>query len=111
MRPISREVLARDAAAKMAAIAMPVGDCAGNGKRWSQLERQHRHARGAAAKRVVEEVRGEFCSGCPALLACGQWAKTQEYTGLAAGAAYERGQRKESTWAVPVGGRVRKVAS
>lgn len=112
MRPLSREMLAREAAARLAVSLMAEGVCSGQGKAWSGLEKQHRRARTAAeARRVVDEIRRDFCGGCPALLGCGQWAQVQQYTGLAAGAAYEAGERKEAAWMVgPPGGRRRRAS-
>ncbi len=111
MRPLSREVLARDAAARLAASSMEPGFCAGQGDRWTDLETRHRLARAGQARAVIEEVRREFCDGCPALQGCADWARAQEYTGLAAGAAYEEGQRQKTTWSVPRAGRGGRRAS
>lgn len=108
MRPLSREVLARDAASRLAAASMPEGACAGQGQKWTELERQHRRSRAAQAHDVIEEIRRDFCDGCPARTGCAQWATVQQYTGLAAGAAYEQGERQEQTWSVP---RARRKAS
>ncbi len=108
VRPMSRETLARDAASRLAVSGMPDGACAGQGRTWSSLEREHRRARTEVATRaVLEEVRRDFCGNCPALLACGQWAQVQAYTGLAAGTAYEEGKRKDATWVVGPPGRRR----
>lgn len=93
MRPVSREVLARQEAAKLAAVSIPVGECAGRGNRITELEAAHRRGGAAGALGAVSQLREEFCHGCPALLACGKWAAVQEYTGLAAGAAYLDGER------------------
>jgi hypothetical protein len=106
VRPMSRETLARDAALRLAVSDIPIGACAGQGRTWSSLEHEHRQARTESATRaLIEGVRRDFCDTCPALLACGQWAQVQAYTGLAAGAAYEKGKRKEATWVVGPGRR------
>jgi hypothetical protein len=111
MRPLSRETLAREAAARLAVSRLAEGGCAGQGTTWSELEQRHRRARTeTAAREVVDEIRHDFCGGCPALLGCGQWAQVQRYTGLAAGAAYEAGVRKEATWAVGPPGRRRRAS-
>lgn len=111
MRPLSREVLARNAASRMVAATMPVGECVGRGAQWSELERRHRRSGQEGAAAVIEEIRSDFCHSCPALLGCAQWASVQEYTGLAAGAAYELGQRQSVTWSVPRSGGSRRKAS
>lgn len=112
MRPMSREVLARDAAAKLTASGMPAGTCSSRGRLWALLERTHRRAsRPAEAHEVIVTIREEFCGQCPARLACHNLATTSKYTGLAAGAAYEVGERQSSTWTVPRAGRSRARAS
>lgn len=111
MRPQSREVLARDAASRMVAATMPEGACAGQGEKWTQLEQQHRRSGAGKAQAVVEQIRRDFCDGCPARVGCAQWASVQEYTGLAAGAAYELGERQDPAWSVPRSGRSRRKAS
>jgi hypothetical protein len=105
MRPMSREVLARDAASRVAASTMPEGRCAGQGDRWTQLEQRHRRAGAEKAQDVIEEISRDFCHGCPARVGCAQWASVQQYTGLAAGAAYEEGERQDPVWSVPRSGR------
>lgn len=109
---MSREVLAREAAAKAAASDLPAGPCAGHSLLWTVLERAHRQARTAEeSKDVVDAARREFCSRCPALMRCGVLAETQKYTGLAAGAAYEAGVRQAPNWIAPKAGARRKAAS
>jgi hypothetical protein len=109
MRGVSRQVLARAAAA-----ALVEGDCAGRGIWWARMEATHRAAPDpATAEAVLEEVRRQACSGCPARMACAIWAQTEKYDGIAAGSAYERGVRKPLGW-VPrrkPGRRSRRVAS
>jgi hypothetical protein len=104
--------LAREAASRLAVSQLADGGaCAGQGSTWSALESRHRRARTeAAAREVVDVIRREFCTGCPALLGCGQWAQVQLYTGLAAGAPYEAGERKPATWVVRPSGRRRRVS-
>jgi hypothetical protein len=110
VRPLSRETLARDAASKMAAAGLAEGACSGQGTRWSELERRHRRSsRPGQARAVIEEIRREFCGGCPALVGCGYWAEVQLYTGLAAGAAYEAGRRQQPAWTAPRAGRQRRA--
>ncbi|MCM0621789.1 hypothetical protein [Nocardioides bruguierae] len=110
MRPISREVLARNEAAKLAAAELPDGACTRRGRLWSVLERAHRRASTPEeAAQVVAAAREEFCAGCPALMACHRLAEVGTYTGLAAGAAYENGERQKDTWTAPKAGRQRKT--
>jgi hypothetical protein len=110
VRPISRQVLARNEAARLAAAALPNGACVGRGRLWSVLERAHRQATTAEdAAEIVAATREEFCAGCPALLGCHRLAEVGTYTGLAAGAAYENGERQKDTWTAPKGGRQRKT--
>lgn len=97
MRPISVEVIARDAAAHLARAS--TANCVGAARRWDELEASHRRTRtpqGAAS--VVAEMAEEFCNDCPALMVCRRWAEAQQYTGLAAGAAYEDGLRMPPGW-------------
>jgi hypothetical protein len=108
---MSREVLARDAAVKMAAAGMPNAACTRRGRLWSVLERAHRRASTPEeAKEVIAAIREEFCGGCHALVGCHQLARVGEYTGLAAGAAYENGERQEPTWTAPKAGRAARAA-
>jgi hypothetical protein len=108
---MSREVLARDAAVKMAAAGMPNGACTRRGRLWSVLERAHRRASTPdEAKDVIAAIREEFCGGCHALVGCHHLAQVGEYTGLAAGAAYENGERQDATWTAPKAGRARRGA-
>lgn len=103
---MSNAVLARDAARKMTAAAMPQGDCVRRGRLWRALEFAHRKATAPEdAGNVIAAIQEEFCGGCPARLACHNLAQLSQYTGLAAGAAYEKGQRKEATWVAPKAGR------
>lgn len=109
MRPMSRAVLAREEASKVAAAEMPNGPCAGRGALWGVLEMAHRRARTPdEAESVIRAVRQEFCGRCPALMRCGRLAETQQYTGLAAAAAYEEGERQAPDWVPPRAGAQRK---
>lgn len=112
MRPMSREVLAREEASKLAAAEMPDGPCAGRAALWSVLEMAHRRSRTPdEAESVIRAVRQEFCGHCPAFMRCGRLAETQQYTGLAAAAAYEEGKRKPIDWVPPRAGARGKKAS
>ena len=73
--------------------------CSGHGEIWSELESRHRRAgTGSAGRVLVEQIRENFCIGCPVLLSCARWAQEIGYTGLAAGFPYSEGERQESTW-------------
>lgn len=104
MRPLSRDVLAREEASRLTATRLlDAGGaaCEGRGSTWSELEQRHRSLRTETeARALIEEIRAEFCGGCPLRLGCAQLAQTQEYTGLAAGAAYEKGARMDASWVV-----------
>ncbi|MFE6508082.1 hypothetical protein ACFVBP_10465 [Nocardioides sp. NPDC057764] len=103
---MSSSVLARDAARKMTAAAMPQGDCVRRGRLWRALEFAHRKAtQPEDASNVIAAIQEEYCGNCPARLACHNLAQLSQYTGLAAGAAYEKGQRKEANWVAPKAGR------
>ena len=109
---MSRTALARDAVVKMTVSEMPNGACTRRGRLWSVLERAHRRASGPdEAREVITAVREEFCGGCPARLACHNLASVGQYTGLAAGAAYENGVRQDATWTAPKAGRSGRTAS
>ena len=114
MRPLSREVLARENAARLTATRLlDTGGaaCEGHGATWSELEQRHRTVcTEAEARELIEEIRTRFCGGCPLRLGCAQWAQTQEYTGLAAGAAYEKGTRMDASWVVRPGRRRRRAS-
>lgn len=112
MRPMSTQTLAREAAVKLAASTMPDGGCTRRARLWSVLERAHRAARRPEdAAEVIGAIREEFCGECPARLACHQLAADGDYTGLAAGAAYEKGERKKSTWTVTTDSKKRRAAA
>ncbi|MDP3889835.1 hypothetical protein [Nocardioides sp.] len=109
---MSRETLARDAAVKLTVAGLPAGACTRRGRLWSVLEKAHRRATNPAeSQEVIAAIREEFCDGCPALLGCHKLATVGEYTGLAAGAAYEEGQRQEAHWTAPKPGPRRREAS
>lgn len=108
MRGISRRVLARDAAARVEDAR-----CAGLPLMWSALESQHSQAATPEeAAAIVDQASTIACDGCPAFMACAAWARVENYSGLAAGAAYESGERRPADWvALKKTGRPAKVAS
>lgn len=102
MRPVSRAVLAREAAARNAAANMPDAACLGRADRWNELEAQYRRTpRSDGVRKVLEQTRREFCHACPALQGCAEWAQIEAYTGLAAGTAYLNGERQDARWLAP----------
>lgn len=95
-----RAVLAADAAARIAGA-----HCKERTEDWNELERAHNAApTSRESSEVVADV-VQICEGCPALAACAQWARTDEYSGLAAGAAYHRGERMSPRWVSQRSGR------
>ena len=73
--------------------------CSGRGEAWSTLEaRHHRAQNGWTGRALVQLMREQYCTDCPALLWCARWATETGYTGLAAGFPYVGGERQESTW-------------
>ena len=92
MRPISVEVLARNETASLAAAKFAGANCAGRGADFDYLESQ------SIRRWVIDTLRTEFCDTCPLLAngGCDRWAVAQRYTGLAAGAAYVNGIRKDA---------------
>lgn len=93
MRPISRVVVARDAAWRITGAA-----CGGQDRVWSALEAAHADASTPAESGQTVAAARRWCDQCPAAEACALWAALEQYTGLAAGAAYENGQRRPATW-------------
>lgn len=96
MRPMSQVVLARQASWHLADA-----NCAGAAGQWAQWEAQHMRA--STRRRAAAAVRdaAALCRDCPALAACADWAETEQYTGLAAGAVYENGRRRSDGWVAP----------
>jgi hypothetical protein len=94
MKQLSRSIIAADAASRIAEA-----NCRDAGPTWNTLEAQHEEAHfPKESADIVADARENFCTGCPAFQACDQWAKAEKYTGLAAGAAFLRGERKPDTW-------------
>lgn len=94
MKRQSRDVLAADAASRIVDA-----NCGDESEAWNALEARHEEANfPPPSAAVVDDARKRFCDGCPAFAACAQWAEAEQYTGLAAGAAYLRGERKPARW-------------
>lgn len=96
-RGISRRVLARHAADQEHRRAA----CKGEWRLWDEAEKAHQLSRTRDEAAAAAAPAMALCAQCPVLDACAEWAKTDEYTGLAAGAAWVEG-----AWRDP--GRVRK---
>lgn len=107
MRPMSRSALARHEAATLAARHRgQEGGCGIGGKTLRVLERAHRRTTDPVeAAQIIEALRDDFCARCPLLVGCADWARVEKYTGLAAGAAYEKGVAQPPEWTVPKPGR------
>jgi len=93
MKGIDREVLARDAAARLYAAA-----CKESRKVWDEQERIHAEARSQAIARRAARPLLRICAGCPIITECRAWAETDRYTGIAAGAAWVNGVEKATHW-------------
>lgn len=90
MRGISREVLARDLAARLVRA-----NCRGQGGLWTDTERQWLEASSRKVAARVAAPALELCSDCPVLEMCARWAATDRYTGLAAGTMWRHGRSRE----------------
>lgn len=94
MKRQSRNILAADATSRI-----NDANCRDESGAWNALEARHEEVNfPPSSAEVVAAARKRFCDGCPAFTACAQWAEAEQYTGLAAGAAYLRGERKPATW-------------
>lgn len=90
---INRDVLARDAAARLERAA-----CREQQALWDAQECAHE-----AAETSIEAVRAAepalaVCAGCPIPQLCAAWAEVDEYTGLAAGQAWVNGKARPVHW-------------
>lgn len=84
-----REVLARDAAARLGPAI-----CRGQRDLWNACERAYLEAENPAAAGQVADGALLLCDECPVLDWCAAWAAVDRYTGLAAGAAWTNGRRR-----------------
>jgi len=90
---ISREVLARDAAARLDLAA-----CKHHQDLWNEQERDHANAGTQAVARRAALPLLAVCTGCRAITECRAWAKIDDYTGIAAGTAWVNGLEKPTHW-------------
>jgi hypothetical protein len=81
--------------ARIASAEVEPAQCKGRGKWWTRKEAEHAAAvdSESAAKAAKPALR--LCGRCPAYELCKYWAELDKYTGLAAGAAYLNGRRKD----------------
>jgi len=84
----SREVLARDAAARLRAAS-----CRGQRDLWNTHERAYLEAESRDAAAEAAEGALLLCDECAVLDRCAAWAAVDKYTGLASGAAWVNGRR------------------
>lgn len=84
----SREVLARDAAARLGSAS-----CRGKRDLWNNHERAYLEAASRCAAADAAEAALLLCDECPVADLCSAWAAVDKYTGLAGGAAWVNGRR------------------
>lgn len=83
--------LRRIARAQELAVGLLDGVCAGYPELWNSVEIAHRRATTPVSAADAAGLALELCVGCPVIDRCRSWAKTDQYTGLAAGLAWEDG--------------------
>lgn len=81
--PLARQVVA----------AITAAACKGRGQWWSRKEAAHEKARTSETAAAAAAPALRLCRRCPAYDECEIWAQLDNYTGLAAGAAYLNGRR------------------
>lgn len=84
----SRDIIARHLARTLLDAA-----CADRAGWWSQWEAAHNAATSPETRDNAAQPAFALCGRCDALDACATWASADTYTGLAAGAAYRKGNR------------------
>ena len=89
MRDVSR-VLAQHLAMMIAAEDQ--AECRSRGKWWREREAAHAAASSRLEAAAVAAPAVALCVRCPVIGRCGEPARVDSYTGLAAGAAYIDGQ-------------------
>ncbi len=87
-RPISLRVIARHYASERQIGAR----CKSEPRLWSQAEAGWRRASTNAEAALAAAPAFALCSECPISDACAEWARTDRYTGLAAGLSWTRGK-------------------
>ncbi|GAA1436022.1 hypothetical protein GCM10009616_34790 [Microlunatus lacustris] len=102
---MNRDVLARDAAARLDRAA-----CREEQALWDAQECAHEAAETAGEARQAADSALALCVGCPVSQLCAAWAEVDQYTGLAAGQAWVNGNPRPAHWVR--GGRTgRRLAS
>lgn len=93
MRGLSKEVLARDAAAGLYRAA-----CKDERDLWTRQELQHASAATQSEARQAALPLLEVCARCPIVAECRAWAEVDDYTGIAGAAAWVNGVEKPAHW-------------
>ncbi|MGF0118803.1 hypothetical protein ACQFYA_21120 [Promicromonospora sp. Marseille-Q5078] len=89
----SRTILASAAAAEIHEPA-----CKYERDLWNAQEAAHATATTQAQAIEAAKPLLRVCADCPALAACNAWARADFYTGIAAGAAWQEGDRQPAHW-------------
>lgn len=92
----------RDVAA-LAFVLVSNGNCATSGTGWNQAEQQYLVAKNAEEAAQASGMVLGMCAGCPVIDECAQWARTDRYTGLAAGQSWIRGKPKDPNYTINQG--------
>lgn len=96
-RRLSRnlDVIARDAAARIDGAA-----CDGKHQLWGRQEAAHAAATTQTDARAAAAPLLRLCATCPlhAVAACADWARKDQYTGIAAGSAWQVGKPQPAHW-------------
>ena len=87
MRGISREVLARAAAARLVG-----GACRGTAQLWTEQEQVHAEALTPRDAQEAARPLVAMCTDCRVEEDCAVWAQIDQYTGIAAGVAWVKGR-------------------
>lgn len=88
----SRDIIARHLARTLLDAA-----CADRAGWWSQWEAAHDAATSPETRDDAAQPAFALCGRCDAFDVCATWAEIDTYTGLAAGAAYRKGNRVDHT--------------
>ena len=89
----NRAVLARHAAARLIAAA-----CRDKRDLWNLQEHLHEQATTEDEAHAAADPLLRICANCRIVAACRDWASVDDYTGIAAGAAWVNGKQKPVEW-------------
>jgi len=89
----TKESLAQAAAYRLMAAA-----CGEQPKKWNRQEQLHDSATSQGAARAAATPLLKICARCPIVAECRSWAIVDEYTGIAAAAAWVNGVEKPVHW-------------